>query len=148
MMSKIDRYEVYASYDAKCYTDVHSKQESDGIWCKYEDVKELVERMESKIDALEMQSYSRNNHKCIGNIPYQRKLYMKDTFEEVYNKIGTSLDNLAYWNIDGIVDMADGVPKEDITFECYYVDCTDTKTNSGYIYLPYNNKYIKVFFYE
>lgn len=73
---------------------------------------------------------------------------MKDTFEEVYKNIGLALAHLPYWNIDSIVDYANGVERQAIIFEYYYMDYTDKKKNSGYIYLPYNNKYIKVFFYE
>lgn len=77
---------------------------------------------------------------------------MKDTFEEVYKNIGIALSNLSYWNVDSLVDRPEGfkginIYKDDM-FKDYYIDHTDTKNHSGYIYLPYNNKFIKVFFYE
>ena len=75
---------------------------------------------------------------------------MKDTFEEVYTSIWATLAYLPYWNIDSIVAKPKGEREEpecdDAYFDHLYTEYTDTK--SGYIYLPYNNKYIKVFFYE
>lgn len=75
---------------------------------------------------------------------------MKDTFEEVYKNIGIAMSQASYWNIDSIVDKPDGSKdKFEYNSSCFkehYVLYTDT--DSGYIYLPYNNKYIKVFFYE
>lgn len=69
-MSKIDRYEMQVDKGYYCADRVTPEQHDTGDWCKYEDVKELIEKLESRIDTLQMQVYSRNNHKCIGNLPY------------------------------------------------------------------------------
>ena len=74
---------------------------------------------------------------------------MKDTFEDVYKNIGIALAHLPYWNIDGIVDVVEGDRAMNVKIfgGCYRKYIDEDKYN-GFIYLPYNNKYIKVFFYE
>lgn len=66
MMSKIDRYVVWE--DTQENSIGHATEYGD--WCKYEDVKELVEKLENRIDTLELNIFKRNDSKCIGNLPY------------------------------------------------------------------------------
>lgn len=67
MMSKIDRYDMM--YDDNRDKIIQEKFDS-GDWCKYEDVKELVEKLESRIDTLETAIMRKDNHVCTGQLPY------------------------------------------------------------------------------
>ena len=62
MMSKIDRYEVLSD-------GLYEEFES-GDWCKYEDVKAIIEKLETRVDTLEMAIMRREECVLNGRLPH------------------------------------------------------------------------------
>lgn len=59
MMSKIDRYDMdIERTSGYCGDSIICDKYEGGDWCKYEDVKELVEKLESEIEKLKIISDS------------------------------------------------------------------------------------------